>query len=198
MTWVKLGVEFSSQCMDLSNAAFRLHVEVIHHLYQTEEFSLVVAKRHLGRISAEAAAAPELVAVRFWDESDTGYEVIHHADVIRQSLAAQILHREREKARQQKKRGGQSKEDPAVGTNVAPNVADMSYPTQTDSHTDKQSISSEQINRMSEDLERIWPTTASIPKSKAVDCLCGKPLGSYQERERGQCNRCFISAKKSA
>ncbi len=114
MTWSKFGTEFSAECAlaGLTDAAFRLHVETILWIYLVEASTCKVPKRLLGRMLGEAAetAAAELVAVRFWRDRGSHYEVLHHAPVIRQSIGAQVKHRVTEAERQREKRKG-------VGTN---------------------------------------------------------------------------------
>jgi hypothetical protein len=120
MTWAKFGVEFLGQLMmaGLSDAAARTHTEALLWLYEIEAGNLRIP-RHLVRSIAASpdyeAGIKELVAAEFWRDDGDTYTVLHHADVYRQSLAAQLTHREKEKNRQRRKRSGIG---PNVGTNV--------------------------------------------------------------------------------
>jgi hypothetical protein len=74
----------------------------------------------------------------FWRLKDNGYVVEHHANVVRQSIAAQVKHREKERDRQQQKRrnargSGDGALDTDVGTNVTTNVAATQPVSQTES-----------------------------------------------------------------
>jgi len=102
MTWYKHGTEFPDDCAEavLSDAAFRTHVEAINYIYRQENFDLTVKKstmrRWAGSDQAEQATS-ELVAKGMWTDGKTEWTVVHHADVIRQSLAAQQTARETSK-----------------------------------------------------------------------------------------------------
>lgn len=109
MTYGKLGSEFPDQCAhaDLSDAAFRAHVEAIMYVYQVEDTRCWLPRRALRRaVSVEnyELAAKELVAAGFWREHEGGYEIAHHGDVIRQSIGAQRYKREGDKQRKRAQR----------------------------------------------------------------------------------------------
>lgn len=125
MTWTKLGVEFFDDCANagLTDAAARTHAEAIGWLYRIERSDLRIPKHLVRRFAGSDqadTAAKDLVALGFWSDDGDAYVVEHHAEVIRQSMAAQLAHRERERIRQQKKRSVGSK----VGTNVAATQTD--------------------------------------------------------------------------
>jgi hypothetical protein len=110
MTWVKLGDEFFDECADagLTDAAVRTHIEGVGFLYRLERENLEVQRRLLRRFAGSAdaeTAMHELVAVGFWRENRNGWVLVHHAEVVRQSLAAQQAKRDRDKKAQQAKRG---------------------------------------------------------------------------------------------
>ena len=129
MTWQKLGMEFWDECADaaLSDTAVRTHGEAIGYVYSQENFDMTVKKstmrRWAGSDQAEQAAT-ELVAKGFWTDSKTEWIVVHHANVVRQSLTAQAKKREDDKERQRKNRS-------KVGTDVGSDV----HATQTDRQT---------------------------------------------------------------
>jgi hypothetical protein len=129
VTWGKRGVEFDSECAlaGLSDAAYRTHSEAIGWLYQVEDASCKIPKRLLGRFAGSSdtgAAIGELINAGFWKDAGAAWVVVHHAGVVRQSLAAQLAHREKERNRQRTKRRKVSANVRAnVGANVGSNVA---------------------------------------------------------------------------
>lgn len=136
MTWTKLGAEFSDDCaaVDLSDAAVRTHLEIIQWLYDRESMDLSLAKHRALKVaesSSAEAAFRELIGVGFWKETERRYELVHHADVIRQSLAAQSKKRERDKKAQQTHRNKVS-----VSADVSADVSDV-VSGDTDRQTDK-------------------------------------------------------------
>ena len=72
MTWTKIGDEFLPASMDLSDAAFRLHVESLTYS-NWRLLDLMIPKRAIPRYSAVAdadAAVVELVAEGWWQDCD--------------------------------------------------------------------------------------------------------------------------------
>jgi hypothetical protein len=180
MTWQKLGMEFWDECADaaLSDAAVRTHGEAIGYVYSQENFDMTVKKstmrRWAGSDQAEQAAS-ELVAKGFWTDSKTEWTVVHHANVVRQSLTAQLKKREDDKERQRKNRS-------KVGTDVGSAV----HATQTDRQTDKQP------KRQGSSEERIDWVTGEVTHNP--DGVCNHPLTSAVQRQHGMCNRCWVTA----
>ena len=134
MTWAKFGVEFRGQMLmaDLSDAAARTHTEALLWLYEIESRDLRIPRRLVHSFAGSAdyeTGIKELVAAGFWRDETDAYVVEHHADVYRQSLAAQLLHRDKEKNRQRRKRAN-------VGANVGTNVR----ATQTDRQSKDQDV----------------------------------------------------------
>jgi hypothetical protein len=130
VTWGKFGVEFRGQVMQagLSDTAARTHFEGLLWLYEAESPEPRIGKHLLRTVAGSDGyeqAARELVAAGFWRDEGDAYVVDHHAEVYRQSLAAQLAHREQERARQRRKRR------PRVGPNVGAN----GRATQTDRQT---------------------------------------------------------------
>lgn len=110
---------------DLSDAAARTHFEAHMWLYELESGELRIPKRLVRSFAGSAeheSGVRELVSAGFWRDEGDAYAVVHHGDVHRQSLAAQLSHREKEKNRQRQKRHSD------VGTNAGTNVR----ATQTD------------------------------------------------------------------
>ena len=111
MTWIKFGTEFSDEvaAAGRSDAAYRTLVEAMGWLYRIEQTSLHISKHLVRRFAGSPcwpAGIDELVAAGFWKDHGDYWEVLHHADVIRQSLTAQLRHREMERNRQRAKRQG--------------------------------------------------------------------------------------------
>jgi hypothetical protein len=137
MTWAKYGVEFCDELADLglSDAAARTHFEAIGYIYRTENTDLRIPARSLRRFAGSPdfeAAAKELTAEGCWRDDGDAYVIVHHADVVRQSLAAQRDRREQEKIRQRRKRAKDQADKPdSVTVNVTRDVR----ATQTDRHT---------------------------------------------------------------
>lgn len=136
MTWVKTGTEFPDDAADagLSDAAYRTHHEALTWLYRVERDDMRVPKHLVRRFAGSSDYGPateELVATGFWSDDGTSWVVEHHAEVLRQSLAAQVKHRAQERERQARKRAAaaakadrdaanvDSNPESNVGTNVA-------------------------------------------------------------------------------
>lgn len=140
MTWAKFGTQFTSECAErgLTDAEFRTHAEAIIYLYEVESMDLHIQK-HLVRRWAGSDYYEEaihgLVQKGLWAPNGNGYRVVHHADIIRQSLGYQIKKREQDKARQQKRRARDAGDAmPDVTRDVTRDVAE----TQSIKHTNKQ------------------------------------------------------------
>lgn len=144
MTWRKTGSEFDDECAlaDLSNGAYRTHMEAIGYIYGVELMTCRFPKRSLPRFAASpslSADINELIGAGFWKDADKDYEVVHHADVIRQSLAAQNGKRARDKKAQRNHRARQTQGEnttegvPVVSADVSADVSG-----DTDRQTDKQ------------------------------------------------------------
>ena len=98
---------------ELSDAAYRTHDEAIGYLHQVEKMSCEIRKGRMRNVAHSENWEPsvaELVAKGFWEETANGYRVVHHADVIRQSLAAQQKSRETSKKTSARHRANQKRE----------------------------------------------------------------------------------------
>lgn len=138
MTWRKTGTEFDDECANvgLSDAAYRTHLEGIGFVYKIENVECRFAKTALRRFATSehtSEAIRELLDHGFWGEHANHYEIRHHADVIRDSLAAQQNKRDRDRKAQQNRRAKQDKD--SAERDVS---GDVSADTrQTDRQTDK-------------------------------------------------------------
>lgn len=138
MTWRKTGTEFDDECANvgLSDAAYRTHLEAIGFIYKIENVECRFAKSALRRFATSertSEAIKELLDHGFWCEHPNHYEIRHHSDVIRDSLAAQQSKRDRDRKAQQNRRARQDK-----GSGERDVSGDVSADTrQTDRQTDK-------------------------------------------------------------
>lgn len=135
MTWTKFGSEFFRECLHhgLSDPATRTHAEGIAYLYDVEEMSCRIPK-HLVRTFAGSEHYKDgidvLVSLGWWKDHGSAYEVMHHADVVRQSIAAQRKQRETSKktsARHRQRKAEEQGDNSTSGTtdvtrHVTPNA----------------------------------------------------------------------------
>jgi hypothetical protein len=137
VTWAKFGTEFSDELLlaGISDAAFRTHTEAIMWIYHTEgaseRVSLAIPKRLLPKIATTPEcelAAEELRDAGLWRKTDSAWVVEHHADVVRQSIAAQRAKRDGDRERQRRSRDRKRDVAPNVTHDVTHDVA----ATQTD------------------------------------------------------------------
>jgi hypothetical protein len=134
VTWTKLGDEYSDEiaCAGLGDAAYRTHSEAIGWLYRIEDTGLRIPKYVVRRFAGSTdyeVGIKDLVSAGYWRDRGDAWEIVHHADVIRQSLEAQRLKRERDKRAQRAHRRRQS-----VGgtpSDVSADVSAESVATQT-------------------------------------------------------------------
>lgn len=144
MTWTKLGDEFSDECAahELSDSAFRTHVEAIGWIYRVEQMDLRIPKHLVRRFAGSAhfeEAIDFLVSIGWWKRLVAHYEIVHHREVIRSSITMQQKKRERDRKAQQRRRSGDVTDD--VTTDVSDGVsADVGDGVSgyADSQTDKQ------------------------------------------------------------
>lgn len=126
MTWTKLGAEFFPECLHhgLSDAMVRTHAEAVAYLYEVEETSCRIPKRIVRTFAGSedfSDAIKGLVSIQWWADQGSSWELLHHADVIRQSIAAQQNKKARNKRAQQgwRERQQESKEGSGVSDDVS-------------------------------------------------------------------------------
>lgn len=80
MTWLKLSDNFGDECADLSDPAFRTHVEALAWIMRKERGPEITARdiRRFAESSEVDDAIGELLAVGYWSAIDGGYRVNHH------------------------------------------------------------------------------------------------------------------------
>jgi hypothetical protein len=165
MTWAKTGSEFPNDLAHagLSDAAYRTHHEAITYCYSVEAMDLRIPRKSVRRLAGSdnyEMAVMELVATDFWADRGDYYVIIHHADTIRQSLAAQIKKRGTERQRQRAKRrdvGTNVGNDAAtnvgndVGSEVGNDTDAVLVPTLGPTQTDSQELRTEETGLPSND-----------------------------------------------
>jgi hypothetical protein len=136
VTWDKRGTEFSDECAaaGLSDAAYRTHSEAIEWLYRVERPTLSIPKNVVRRFAGSpdyARAITDLVAAGFWEDCGDCWEVIHHGEVIKESLRQQLQARARNRRAQRAWRERRAEQNGQP--EPAPDVSDYA-----DRQTDKQ------------------------------------------------------------
>lgn len=165
MTWTKLGDEFSDECANtgLSDAAYRTHVEAIAWIYRVERMDLHIPKHLLRRfVGSEQweSGVRDLVALDWWRDGVDHYELLHHADVIRQSIAAQQSKRARDKKAQSDKRRRDEARTGSVSDAVSADVI-----PDTDRQTDKQASTESEDQPASN--PQFWKTEEEMQEQAA-------------------------------
>lgn len=92
---------------DLEDAAILTHTQALHYLYSVEEMAMTFPKSALRRFASSShhqQAAEVLVSAGLWTDLGRRFQVLHHEDVFRQSLAAQLTKRDRDKGQKRRKR----------------------------------------------------------------------------------------------
>lgn len=133
MTWLKLGDEFADECAraGLSDAAFRTHVEGLGWAMRRLTGGDVDARdvRRFAETTDPDAAVRELVAAGLWQETATGWRIVHHLEhqpTPQVVEARRVRNAERQRRHRQKLAGiGESRRyetrDPGRdGTSVGP------------------------------------------------------------------------------
>lgn len=82
MTWTKLSDDFAEECADLSDAAFRTHIEGLLWTMRRETDG-ALRTRDVPRLAESPdwqAAVEELVRGGYWEAVDNGYLIVHHME----------------------------------------------------------------------------------------------------------------------
>ncbi len=96
MTWTKLSDDYSDDCWELSDAAYRLHTEGLTWSNR-KLLDGRLPKDDVRRWAKRPEAADELVACGWWEDHGDEYQIVHHACY--QRTREQVL------AQQQRSRG---------------------------------------------------------------------------------------------
>ena len=78
MSWAKLSDDFADDCWQLSDAAFRLHVEGLCWNGR-KLLDLRIPKDDVHRFAKHPEAVDELVAAGWWTDDGDHYVIRHHA-----------------------------------------------------------------------------------------------------------------------
>lgn len=82
MTWTKLSDDFADQCVDLTDASFRTHVEALIWTMRRETGGFITP-RELKRLAESPhyeMAVTELLATGWWSIDGQGYRINHHME----------------------------------------------------------------------------------------------------------------------
>ena len=146
MTWAKTGAEFPDECGrdSLSDAAYRTHHEAISWAYSVEQMSLRVPKRlmrHIAYSEDYQDACLELVLLGYWQDRDSEWEIVHHAEVIRSSIGAKRRQREAERLKKRRQRGKRKPRDvpPGQTPGTSPVTTTVTSPRDIPRDPDRQS-----------------------------------------------------------
>lgn len=102
MTWTKLSDDFSDDCWQLSDAAWRLHVEGL--IWSNRKLlDLVLPKGEVQRWAKNPDAATELVDCGWWKDEGGNYRIVHHGRYQRDRTA---VVKQQEANRKNGRRGG--------------------------------------------------------------------------------------------
>ncbi len=78
VTWTKLSDDFTDDCDQLSDNAFRLHVEGLCWSNR-KLLDCLIPKEHLRRFATRPDSVAELVATGWWSDEGDHYAIEHHA-----------------------------------------------------------------------------------------------------------------------
>lgn len=191
MTWRKTGMEFDHECADvgLSNGAYRTHMEGIGYIYTAERTDCRIPKRNIRRVAGSETYAQdirELIDHGFWVDRGDEYEVMHHGDVIRQSLAAQQKQRATSKKTSQKYRQKKAAEQ---ASEQCPNPD--SGTTDVTRHVPRHAVSQSDIQTDKQQLEGGGDSTT---------CVHGETNGAEIDpwTEQAVCPKCEANRRRSA
>lgn len=198
MTWAKYGNEFFNQLDDfdfqekLQDACQLTHAQAVHFVYSTESMDLMFKKSALRRFASSSLAdeaAAELVTLGVWADEGTRYRVVHHEDVIRQSLGYQLKERTRSKKSKRAQRA-QGKSEGVPQDVTRDNTRD-GMRTQSVSQSFKQPVQEkspeETLNESTGELTSEDPWTSSMDDH--VRCStpgCPRPVTPWTQKTYGQ------------
>jgi hypothetical protein len=148
MTWTKLSDDFSDDCWELADAAYRLHVDGLVWAMRKLTGG-ILAKDEMHRWAKHPDAAPELVTRGYWRDEGDRYIIRHHMGYQREPekvLAQQEVNR------LNGKRGGRPR-----GSDIQPPETDAVSDSLSDSASVPTDASAEQTDSLSDSkTEREW------------------------------------------
>ena len=192
MTWTKLSDDFADDCYQLSDAAFRLHVEGL--LWSNRKLlDLKLDKNVLQRWATHPEAATELVDLGWWTDEGNHYFIRHHA--IYQRTREQVL--KQQTANQENgRRGGRPKGAPREqSTNLTPETESLTE-SLSESKTERDGTGQDRTH-----LREVVQSPKTESGSGTAHCrYCDNELPAHMasQRLRGYCHRATCQAESKA
>lgn len=201
MTWCKLGVEFFDQLVAedlppaLDDACQLTHTQALHYCYNAELMDLTFRRSVLRRFATssladEAAAA--LVRTGLWRDHGDRFEIVHHAEIFRQSLGYQIRERDRAKENREKKRTAKSRSDTPSDTPSADQSRDTGDEPSRDVTQDSTRAGTRDSTRAGTRTRPVLQsvsqsfsqtgTNSELPEHDVVDQATGEVLDQYDDQ----------------
>lgn len=78
MPWTKLSDDYSDDCWELSDAAYRLHTEALNWSNR-KLLDCLIPKDEIRLFAKHPEAVPELLDIGWWVDRGDDYEIVHHA-----------------------------------------------------------------------------------------------------------------------
>lgn len=162
LTWTKFGSEFYPKLRKrrLSVDAALTHSEALAYLYTVEQWDCTFEKDLLPAVAMSPKrydAADELIRCGLWRDLGECFEVVDHANVLRESLAAQNKKLDRDRRSQAAKR---SRQKAPVSDDVSDDRGDD---VSGDADRQPDSPSGEGSNHVPEQGSEPWPEVTRPP-----------------------------------
>jgi hypothetical protein len=132
VTWTKISDDFAEQCADLSDAAFRTHVEGLIWSMKRETGGMIPMGdvKRFAESEHRHEAVAELVQLGYWTQLDNGYRIEHHMEhqVEPEVIAARRVNNAERQRRARRK---------AAGLDISPSRRDVTRDKARDATRDK-------------------------------------------------------------
>jgi hypothetical protein len=203
MTWTKLGAEFADAAAELSDAAFRTHIEALTYSNR-RLLDLVIRKRELRRFAETTdpdSAAAELVTAGWWQDIGEAWFIgVHFADWQRDKV--QVVNRRQQNAEAQRRSRRHKLGDHELCLESSacrkeapsPSSADSSRESPPDperNRTEQNSFEGEHDEEVSEptDAAAPAPVLAQLPLPAWTECTGCREFTRTPDAS-GRCRRC--------
>jgi hypothetical protein len=128
VTWTKLSDDFSDDCWQLSDKAFRLHVEGL--LWSNRKLAdLRLSKTEIRRWAKHPEAAAELVEIGWWSDKGDHYLIIHHGTYQR---TREAVLKQQEANKRNGRKGGRPSREQATDLRPVKTESVSELPTERD------------------------------------------------------------------